>query len=46
MLEETLLNHVKNISIQKDMRNKSKMIVKGCVDFFHFNVPLCSVTLI
>ncbi|MCO0600577.1 LuxR C-terminal-related transcriptional regulator [Peribacillus butanolivorans] len=36
MLEETLLNHVKNISIQKDMRNKSKMIVKGCVDFFSF----------
>lgn len=36
MLEETLLNHVKKISQQKDMANKSQMIVKGCVDFFSF----------
>ncbi|MDM5359041.1 LuxR C-terminal-related transcriptional regulator [Peribacillus sp. ACCC06369] len=36
MLEETLMNHVKKISNQKDMENKSQMIVKGCVDFFSF----------
>lgn len=36
MLEETLMNHVKKISHQKDMANKSQMIVKGCVDFFPF----------
>lgn len=44
MLEETLMKHVKKISQQKDMANKSQMIVKGCVDFFHFNEHLYSVT--
>lgn len=37
MLAETLLNHVKTISIQKDMQEKSKLIIKGCVDFFSFH---------
>ncbi|MGE7760104.1 helix-turn-helix transcriptional regulator [Peribacillus sp. NPDC097895] len=36
MLEETLMNHVKKISHQNDMANKTQMIVRGCVDFFSF----------
>ncbi|CAH0151626.1 Spore germination protein GerE [Peribacillus sp. Bi96] len=36
MLEETLMNHVKKISHQKNMANKTQMIVRGCVDFFSF----------
>ncbi|MGG4268177.1 response regulator transcription factor [Peribacillus simplex] len=36
MVEETLMNHVKKISHQKNVENKAQMIVKGCVDFFSF----------
>ncbi|WP_057912918.1 response regulator transcription factor [Peribacillus muralis] len=36
MLEETVMNHVKRISHQKNAALKSQMIVRGCVDFFSF----------
>ncbi|MFJ7756028.1 response regulator transcription factor [Peribacillus muralis] len=37
MLTETVMNHVKKITHQKEGANKSQMIIRGCVDFFPFH---------